>query len=424
MNKFFLISALLAMVSGAQAEVITLTPNAAGVGGGITGPGTTVSGNLVTWNSTTGAAVADSGIVASNVPLLNATINNYTGLQKVLSAAQYTGFNVNNGTYPVVTIQGLGVTNDNGSIVLNNGGTTNVSLRAVGSGYINNGSTLAIGSISGSYPLDVTGNIRTTTGLLINGSTVIDTIQSGNTSAQARTLSIPNNGNVTDSFALLGGPNAFSGPGPASGPAANTTSIMGGSTVPTPGANAGVLTVGGLLASAPTLVTSQGAEYITAANGLVVSGYGTTYDSCLANRSGTCIVGVQAGATTTIMYVLKTNAITNNTSAHIWISGTAPTVLSGFATSGAAFGTANGTLRFDVNIGATGGSATGSFTLPAATTDWKCHAQSKLNYTSYQIFQTAYGTNTATLGAYTFANPPVSTNFAANDVLAISCVAN
>ena len=245
-----------------------------GTGGGITGPGTTTSGNLVTWNSTTGAAVADSGVAASNVPLLNAALNNYSGIQKVSSTTQFSGFVVTNGTNAVVKLQGNGVSNDNGTMTLYNGGSIGVNFTASGNSYLASGNSLGINNGSPSYPLDVTGNIRTTTGLLINGSTVIDTIQSGNTSAQARTITLPNTGNATDTLALLAGGQTFSGAntfsgtttlsgttqfsgnGPSSGPAANTTWVQGGSTAPTLGSNAGILAVGG--AYAPTSLSTAG----------------------------------------------------------------------------------------------------------------------------------------------------------------------
>ena len=399
-----------------------------GAGGGITGPGTTVSGNLVTWNSATGAAIADSGIAASNIPTFSATATGvYSGSLEVYSAAQYNGFLVNNATNWIVKLQGVGTGNDNGTLALFNAGTQGVQIRSSGYSYLT--SSLSIGAATNTYPLDVTGNIRTTTGLLINGSTVIDTIQSGNTSAQARTITFPNTGNATDTLALLAagqtfsgantfsgtttlsGTTQFSGNGPSSGPAANTTWVQGGSTAPTPGSNAGVLTIGGLRAAGTLSTAGQGDISLSASNGLQLQG-----------NPQISFIGTNGSV---FGYVSNTGLYTraglsNGVTGHVWTAVNAPTITSGFGTVQGSLGTQNGTFRFDVNTNV--GGTSGVVGLTSATTDWMCKAQSKNNAATLQVIQTGYGPSSATFAPYTLAG--VLSAWVASDVIAISCVAN
>ena len=449
MNKFFLISALLALVSGVRAEVITLTPNAAGTGGGlvggsstitgtcgsgqflynnsgilgcqagsggITGPGTTGLNNLVSWNSSTGASIADSGIAASNVPLLNAA-NNFTASQRITNASQYNGYVINNGTNYIMKLWGNSAGNENGILQLYNNGTQTVQIQASGNGYISNGTNFAIGSTSASYPLDVTGNIRTTTGLLINGSSSgITTINNTYAGTNNYNLSLPAiTGN--DTFATLGlgqtfsgaqafsGTAQFSGAGPASGPAANTTWIQGGTTAPTLGSNAGIIAIGGNYA--PSALASGQAEIsTTVAGGLQLQGY-----------TATSVYSYTGGA----IAQFTTNGLSfryglyNMTSTHILDSVTAPTT-----PVNAALTYQNGTAA--IVFTATGGTTTISLTMPAANQRWICKFQNETTLTS-DVVQTPSGSQTATAIVITNVarSTGTATNFIANDIVSGIC---
>ena len=394
-------------------------------GGGITGPGTTTSGNLVTWNSTTGAAVADSGRAISDVPSFASTVlGNYSGIIRVTSATQYTGFVGNNGTNGTFSLQGTAANNDNGTLILSNTGTANVQLKASGSGYINNGSTFAIGATSGSYPLDVTGNIRTTTGLLINGSTVIDTIQSGNTSAQARTITFPNTGNATDTLALLAagqtfsgantlsgattlsGTAQFSGAGPSSGPSANTTWVQGGSTAPTLGSNAGILAIGGAYAPPSLSTAGQGTISTSATYGLQLEG---NPQVSFFNQAGTLLGYFNTNG------INIRGAVINNTSGHAWDATAAPTTPVNAALT---YQNGSGTIVFT----ATGGTTTISLTMPPASTRWVCKFQNETTLTS-DVVQTpsASQTTTAIVLTNVARSTGTATNFSANDIVSGVC---
>ncbi len=382
--------------------------------GGISGPGTTVSNNLVIWNSSTGASIADSGIPYGNLALTTAS-NIFNQGQRVTSSNQYSGFTGNNGTNATFSLQGTSVTNDNGTLSLNNGGVNGIFLRASGGSYINNGSGLSIGMAANPvYPLDVVGNIHTTTGLLINGTTVIDTIQSGNSSAQARTLSIPNTGNVTDAFALLGATNAFTGPNSFAGagvasPAINTTSLMGGTTAPTTGTNAGTLWIGGNYA-APSLSTAgQALISVTATGGLSLQGnpYVTFYSA-----NGTQQAGLVGG-------LFEARAFGNLLTNREFYNATAPTWNAGFGGT-TTVGTQNGTSAFQVTIPASPSGSTGTVNLPSATTEWNCYANDKTNATTVVVAQTGWAATTATFTAFSRTTGAAVT-WTTGDVIEMSC---
>lgn len=422
--KSLIALALAALCGVAHAEVITITPSGGGTGGGITGPGTTGLNNLVTWSSPTGASIADSGIAASQVALLNVS-NNFTHTITVQSATQYTGFNVYNGTNQVAKLWGGVAGNDSGVLNLLSGGTLNISLNSGGNSYIYG--NLGVGSTTVAYPLDVTGNIRTTTGLLINGSTVIDTIQSGNTSAQARTITFPNTGNATDTLALLAagqtfsGANTFSGATtlsgsmlvsstgtPATFSANGQVEINAGTTVPTfNGTYPSTLSIGGYLSSAPSVSGGGGAIYTTSG--------GMQLQSTAIN-----FVGATGTLNNSMTFKgLSTIGLLNYTSSHIWDSATAPTWNAGFGGT-TTVGTQNGTRAFQVTVPGSPSGSTGTVNLPAANTEWNCFANDKTNPATVVVAQTGWASTTAQFTAYS-RTTGLAVTWTAGDVIEISC---
>ena len=369
MNKFFLLSALLALVSGARAEVITLTPNAAGTGGGlvggsstitgtcgsgqflynnsgilgcqavsggITGPGTTVSGDLVTWNSATGAAIADSGFNISGGTITGPTSASLTLLG---SSGHGMTFGSNGGASWTIPYNGTNLypSADNTS-------SFGISTNRISSGFFVNLGSATTG-ISSVY--------------LQGSSTGTDLISSGNTSTSNRTISTPA-GTANDTLALLGagqtfsgaighsGTAQFSGAGPASGPSANTTWIQGGTTAPTLGSNAGIIAIGGNYTPG-ALANGQAEISTTTTAGLQLQGYTAT---SVYSYTG----GMIAQFTTNGLSFRY--GLYNMTSTHILDSVTAPTT-----PVNAALTYQNGTAA--IVFTATGGTTTISLTMPA-----------------------------------------------------------
>lgn len=117
---------------------------------------------------------------------------------------------------------------------------------------------------------------------------------------------------------------------------------------------------------------------------------------------------------------LSAPAFINNTSGHLLISGTAPTISSGFGTS-PSIANQNGTAAFTINVG-TGGSATsGVIGLPTANTGWSCQP-TDITTTSSTVFmtkQTASSATSATIG--NFNDTGTAAAWTASDVLSVSC---
>lgn len=108
-------------------------------------------------------------------------------------------------------------------------------------------------------------------------------------------------------------------------------------------------------------------------------------------------------------------------SGKILISGTAPTISSGFGTT-PSISSNNGTGAFQVTIGNPTGSS-GVIGLPTATTGWRCNADdlTTQSATVYLTKQTASSTSSATMGNFDAAG--AAQNWVAADVLVVSCMA-
>ncbi len=106
---------------------------------------------------------------------------------------------------------------------------------------------------------------------------------------------------------------------------------------------------------------------------------------------------------------------------HLIVSGTAPTVSSGFGT-GASITASNGTAAFRVGVGTTSGN-TGVIGLPTATAGWNCFANDITTQSTAVAYtkQTASSTTSATLA--NFSDIAVAGPWVDSDVLAVSCFA-
>ena len=104
------------------------------------------------------------------------------------------------------------------------------------------------------------------------------------------------------------------------------------------------------------------------------------------------------------------------------VSGTAPTIGSGFGTSpGITF--SNGTAAFQVNVGTGGSASSGVVSMPAATNGWSCSV-SDVTTQSTSVFltkQTATNTNSVTVKNYNTAG--AATAWVASDKLNFNCTA-
>lgn len=122
--------------------------------------------------------------------------------------------------------------------------------------------------------------------------------------------------------------------------------------------------------------------------------------------------------TATSYFSSISTAPTNN----LLISGTAPTISSGFGT-GASIPFNNGTAAFEVNVG-TGGTATnGVIGLPTSAHGWTCAANDETT-TSATVFMTKQiASTTASVTVANFNTSAAQAAWAASDVLHLSCFA-
>ena len=104
----------------------------------------------------------------------------------------------------------------------------------------------------------------------------------------------------------------------------------------------------------------------------------------------------------------------------ILISGTAPTISSGFGTS-PSIAEKNGTAAFIINVGTGGVASSGVIGLAPAISGWNCFATDRTNPAANNTKQTATTTTTVTLTNYD--NSGVAKAWSASDILSVSCFA-
>jgi hypothetical protein len=131
--------------------------------------------------------------------------------------------------------------------------------------------------------------------------------------------------------------------------------------------------------STETLVLcTAGTERIQISNNIIILGSGAASASIRFNNAPTLGFGTS-----------------------VFMSGTAPTISSGFGTSPSVVAN-NGTAAFTINVGTGGTASTGVIGLPAATTGWhvQCQNTSTNTATVFITKQTGATTTTATIGNY------------------------
>lgn len=140
----------------------------------------------------------------------------------------------------------------------------------------------------------------------------------------------------------------------------------------------------------------------------------TSFPALCPNGTGVKI-GRAAAACTTLTN-LQAGSVSLTT---LLLSSTAPTITSGFNTSGFSISAPNGTAAFLVTVGSGTGTSTGVIGLPTATTGWNCFATNQSR--ADQIQETTSGTTSVTLT--NFGTTFSATNFTNSDVLQVSCFA-
>jgi hypothetical protein len=128
---------------------------------------------------------------------------------------------------------------------------------------------------------------------------------------------------------------------------------------------------------------------------------------------------------TTATHNLASTFANDVTFQHLAFSHTAPTVASGFCSTGSpvtAISASNGTAAFDILIGQATCGSTGTLTLPAATTGWVCNATDVTTPASHNIVQTGtQGSTTAVVLTDYARTTGIAQNFNPADHVHVQC---
>ena len=138
--------------------------------------------------------------------------------------------------------------------------------------------------------------------------------------------------------------------------------------------------------------------------------------------NGNVTAGIGFDVTTDSLLLFRTRAQSGAGGigfASLAVSGTAPTIASGFGASPSVVAS-NGTAAFTVNVGTGGAASSGVLTMPAATTGWVVQATDLTNAALFVTVQTAGSTTSVTLTNYS-RTTGLAIAWTASDVL--SCVA-
>jgi hypothetical protein len=360
--------------------------------------GSPTSGDLLQWSAT---GAQDTGVALSNVPLLNGA-NSFTAGQ-VITVSSGRGLDVVSSTgsgtdtiravYPssagggaeIITTNGYSAATPIYGFWYNNG-------TGIGNSSLNVGTLIANGAVIAKWS---SAGLQATN-LLLPG-TSIDTITSGNSSAQARTVTIPNTGSANDTLALLGagqtfsGANTFSGAVTHSGSALfsgaqatfsanNQTVLMGGSTAPTFNASySGSIAIGGGYTTPGSMAAvGQAAISVSAGNGLVLQGKST---------SGYNEVSIYGGAGNWLggfgFYGFEAYKLSNPTGNHLIANYNGVSLGTGGGTIGA---NQNGT--YYVSFTASSGGGAQVVNLPTANADWTCELHDRTSAATIVVVQT------------------------------------
>lgn len=166
-----------------------------------------------------------------------------------------------------------------------------------------------------------------------------------------------------------------------------------------------------------TQIPTTAVHSFGASNGLSSGGSGTIN---VGNGSATDVSGTMQGA----IFNANTAMIGAgyySSAAHIIISSTAPTVASGFNTTGTIAANPNGTASFVVTVGTGTATSIGVLTLPAATAGWNCFAT---NRTRADHIQQSSADSTTSVTLTNYGTGFSATNFTNSDSIQVSCFAH
>lgn len=157
---------------------------------------------------------------------------------------------------------------------------------------------------------------------------------------------------------------------------------------------------------------SQGIHAWTSASGDPTA----TLDTGLT-RVSAGVVGVGTGGAASTAGTLALNQI--NMGSALLVVKTAPTLTSGFNTSGGSISANNGTAAFRVTVGTGAGTNTGVIGLPTAATGWNCYVENVTRAAQVTVTTSSASSVTVTNYGTTF----TAGAFTNSDVLQFSCFA-
>jgi hypothetical protein len=157
---------------------------------------------------------------------------------------------------------------------------------------------------------------------------------------------------------------------------------------------------------------------IAGTNEIVIGSFATGAGSNTTTIGTTSTTDTYFGGATALSGVHAAKYFTSGT--HILISGTAPTIASGFGTS-PSIPNNNGTAAFTVNVGTGGAATSGVLTMPAATTGWVCMVTPNgAPQAAGVTYSAPTSTTSVTLTNYT-ASTGAALAWSASYVLQVSC---
>jgi hypothetical protein len=168
--------------------------------------------------------------------------------------------------------------------------------------------------------------------------------------------------------------------------------------------------------TAPTTWTTFGTYLgFNTANGF----FGNVID--IHQNGGASTFALNGGGFITSVGVIQANqGFANTALQHIFVSGTAPTIASGFGTT-PSIPNNNGTAAFTVNVGTGGAASSGVITMPAAAVGWACHVTPNgAPQAAAVTYSAPTSTTSITLTNYT-ATTGVALAWTASTVLQVLC---
>jgi len=141
--------------------------------------------------------------------------------------------------------------------------------------------------------------------------------------------------------------------------------------------------------------------------------------NAITTASNQVVLGNASTTATYLKGAVVVPALLDGTS-HVIISGTAPTIASGFGTNPSI--TANNTAAFYIIIGSGGTANTGVITMPSATAGWVCDAADISNAAAFVTAENTTSATSVTLGNYS-RTTGAATAWTAGDVVLVKCTA-